>query len=370
MTVLILLLLLIGGTLLVTQMLTRRFGFRGLAYTLQFSAEEATEGDTVTLIETITSRKPLPLPWVKAELTTSAALLLASEQSSVTGDSRFISSYFCLFPYRKIERHWKVTCTRRGVFTVSHAVIVLSDLFGTMELSQPFPAEAKITVLPAVRSMDEVSELPAQIIGEMIRRRTLIPDRFAVCGIREYSAGDPVRDICWTASARSQQPMVWQYQETACPDMTVLLNTETRETDRDRVSDPAVYEDAIRLCAALLGTAVHLRIPVRFCANTALRGMPAETPFLSGSHALSRHLHLLAELPDTIAGRFSSLLDRIRSSGEAHALFIVTAQPTAHIMQAASADPRITVLSLRRLREQEIRPNVMYIPIKRKDDSQ
>ena len=92
--------------------------------------------------------------------------------------------------------------------------------------------------------------------------------------------------------------------------------------------------------------------------------MPAETPFLSGSHALSRHLHLLAELPDTIAGRFSSLLDRIRSSGEAHALFIVTAQPTAHIMQAASADPRITVLSLRRLREQEIRPNVMYIPIR------
>ena len=62
MTVLILLLLLIGGTLLATQLLTKRFGFRNLTYTLAFSAEEATEGDTVTLTETITSRKPLPLP--------------------------------------------------------------------------------------------------------------------------------------------------------------------------------------------------------------------------------------------------------------------------------------------------------------------
>ncbi len=363
MTVLILLLLLIGGTLLVTQILTKRFGFRHMTYTLAFSAEEASEGDSVTLTETITSRKLLPLPWVKAELTTDAALQLASEQSTVTGNSRFISSCFCLFPYRRIERHWKVTCTRRGIFTVSHAVIVISDLFGTMELSQPFSAEAKITVLPAVHALDAVSDLPAQITGEMIRRRMLIPDRFAISGIREYAPGDPVRDICWTASARSQQPMVWQYQETASPDMTILLNMETRETDRDRVSDPAIYEDAIRLCAALLGTAVHLRIPVRFCANTALHGMPAETPFLSGSHALSRHLHLLAELPDTITGRFSSLLDRVCSIGETHAVFIVTAQPTAHIMQAASADPRITVLSLRRLREQEIRPNIMYIPI-------
>ena len=106
--ILILLLLLIGAVVLCTQLLIRRFGFSELTYSLAFSVPEATEGDTVTLTETICSRKPIPLPWVKAELTTHASLLIASEQSAVSEDTRFISSFFCLFPYRKIERRWKV----------------------------------------------------------------------------------------------------------------------------------------------------------------------------------------------------------------------------------------------------------------------
>lgn len=357
-----LLLLCIGGAVLISQLLIRRFGFRNLTYTLAFSADEVSEGDTVTLIETICSRKPLPLPWVKAELTTDTSLVFASEQSSVAEDTRFVSSFFCLYPYRKIERHWHVTCTKRGQFTVSHAVIVLSDLFGTTEFSQPYPeAEAQLTVLPAVLRLAEITEPPQQFTGEIFRRRTLMPDRFAVAGIRPYQDGDPVRDIAWTASARTDTPMVWQFQETAFPAMTVLLNLETRDTDRDRISDLPAFEKAVRLCAALLGEAERLRIPTRLCANASANGMPIECRLSSGT--LHHKLRMLAEIPDTISYRFSHLAARVCETAQNTVILIVTAQPTADILRLAAANPEIHVYSLRPLRSGEQLPNIRHIAL-------
>lgn len=358
---LLLLLLCIGAAVLLSRFLIARYGYRNLTYSLAFSKDEVTEGDTVTLLETICSCKPLPLPWVKAELTTDSSLDFASEQSAVSEETRFVSSYFCLYPYRQIERRWTVTCTKRGMFTVSHAVIMLSDLFGTMELSRLFPdAEAHLTVLPAVHPVSAVQEFPQRFTGDVIRSRTLIPDRFAVSGTRPYADGDPVRDICWTATARSETPVVWQYQETASPSLTVLLNLETRETDRDRVSDRAVYEDAIRLCAAYLGKAVSMQIPVRLGANTEIDGQPVETRF--DQHDLLRHLRILAALPDSISCRFVHLLQRICADDPAASVLVITAQPTADILRRAAADPRITVLSLRPLSDAVRLQNVRHIP--------
>ena len=362
--ILILLLLCVGLLILIPQLLMQRFGYRALSYSIAFSQPEAQEGDTITLTETICSRKLLPLPWVKAELTTHASLVFAASQSATSEDTRFMSSYFCLFPYRKIERHWKVTCTKRGVFTVSHAVIVLSDLFGVREISRPFPdATAELTVLPACRKIALPETFPQQLMGDIIRRRSLIPDRFAVSGIRPYADGDPVRDICWSASARTELPMVWQYQETAMPSLTVLLNMETRETDRLTASDHAALENEIRLCAACLHAAHAQRMPVRFCANTEIGGMPAETGFRSGSGALLQTLRMLAAIPDTITMRCEKMLTQIRRQDSAAALLLITAQPTAAIMQTADRDPLLTVISLRPLRDSEHRPNVRHIPI-------
>ena len=49
----------------------RRLSFKGLDYECAFSTDEAFEGDSIELVETITNRKWLPLPWFKSELTTS-----------------------------------------------------------------------------------------------------------------------------------------------------------------------------------------------------------------------------------------------------------------------------------------------------------
>ena len=347
--ILVVLLLLIAAGLLLPAAVLRRWGYRNLTYSLSFSSDEVTEGETVTLTETVCSSKLLPLPWVKAELTTHASLVFASGQSAVSNETRFVSSFFSLRPYRRIERRWQVRCTRRGIFQVSHAVIVLSDLFGFAELSQAFPeASASLRVLPAVRHIEADTTFPQGFSGDLTRRRALLPDRFAVCGIRPYADGDPLRDICWTASARAGEPMVWQYQETAAPRLTVLLNMETRETDRDLVSDPVRFEQAVSVCAAYATAAARARIPVRFCANTMIDGRPVETVSRTGNAETLHLLRILAALPDTISGRFSSLLREVSRQDAATAILAVTVQADAQILAIAADDPRITVITVRR----------------------
>ena len=364
----LLFILIVGSVILCVSIFTRRFGFRHLEYHLRFTESEVNEGDEVTLIETICSRKLLPLPWVKAELTTDASLQFAAEQSSVSEDTRFISSFFCLFPYRQIERRWKVRCTKRGVFSVSHAVLVISDLFSTMELSQPFPqAKAELTVLPAVRAIESLLPEPLQGTGNQLRHRMLIPDRFAVCGIRAYQEGDALRDLCLTASLRVDTPMVWQYQETAVQVLTILLNLETRETDREQVSDREIYENEIRLCAAFLGEAAKEQIPVRICANAEIERLPVDSGTLSTARELRRLLRILAALPFQIAGSFRRLLNQTEADTS---VVIITSQISRDILLYAAAHPQASVYSLRPLREREMLDNTHYIHFSQSEEQE
>lgn len=359
--ILLLFLLLLGAVVIAVHYLTGKYGFRNVEYSLHFSVDEAVEGDIITLTEQICSKKLLPLPWIKAELTTDAALEFAADSSAVSKETRFVSSYFCLFPYRRIERQWRVKCTQRGVFSVSRTVLVISDLFSTLEISQKYDqAHAEVTVLPAIRKTETITSVPQLFTGDLLRARTLIPDRFAVYGIREYAEGDAMRDLCLSATMRFQSPMVWQYQETAAPSITVLLNLETRETDREQVSDRAVYENEIRLCAALIGQAAEMQLPVRFCANAELNRVPVDTGILNAGRELHRFLCILAALPFRITGRFPKLL---RAVEQKHAVLIITAIITPEILQFAAEHPTASVYYLRPLRQSEMRENIRYIHV-------
>ena len=82
----------------------RKFSFRKLRYTCRFSTSEAMEGDEIALIEEVENRGFLPLPWLKAELTSSKWLEFADSQSLVTEETRFVPSFFMMKPHHKVTR--------------------------------------------------------------------------------------------------------------------------------------------------------------------------------------------------------------------------------------------------------------------------
>ena len=83
--------------LLVSQLiLFAKNSFRHFQYTCFFTKDEVMEGDEVGLVEIVSNRKWLPLPWLKSELSTSRWLEYAGSQSEVVGDRRYVPSFFTL----------------------------------------------------------------------------------------------------------------------------------------------------------------------------------------------------------------------------------------------------------------------------------
>lgn len=355
----VLLLMLIAVAFLLMHFFVKRYGFDHLEYSLHFSENEVTEGDIVTLIETVCSRKALPVTWLKVEMTTDAALEFARMQSAVSGSTRFISSFFSLRPYHRIERRWQVHCTKRGVFSVSHVILVTSDLFGTIEQSQALPdISATLTVLPKAVNYPFAADAPQSLFGDMQLRRYLMPDRIAMDGLRAYADGDPVRDICHSASARSLEPMVYRFCDTIQPTVTLLLNMTTREYDRDRVTDTTALEKEIKLCATLLLQLRELRIPVRLCANTRINGQLLDTPAASGDVHMHHLLQLLAAVPDTIDERFSNLVSRACHREPTTLLWVVTAHIDDDLLRLAENEPRLQIITVRNLHNTAQRANL------------
>ncbi len=344
---LLILLLLFAGIFFLSQWLIRHRAAHTISYHIAFSQDEATAGDTVTLTETIRSHTWIPIPWVKAELTTHAALQFSEAFSSVSEETRFLSSFFYLPPYRQIERRWRVTCTQRGMFRIDHAILVISDVFGTLEHSIAMPdAHAEIRVLPDV--LKNIPELPTPLahFGERLRKLCVIPDRTAFLDARPYRQGDSLRDVAWTMSARTEQLMVKCYPDTAAEHVTVLLCMETRQTDRDCVSDKAALEQAIRICSTCFAAAAAEQIPIRFAANTEITDMPCVTAIGCGTAHATALRRTLAAIPYRITLPFGTFLrkDMRTDSG---AQVIVTAYVSAALRQYAAEHPNVMILSCR-----------------------
>lgn len=334
MELLALVVLLLSGVAL-QKLLYRKRGFSRLEYTCYFSQEEAQEGDEVFLVEELSNRKWLPLPWLKAEITSSKWLDFADAQSIVTDQTRYVSSYFVLKSYHKIQRRWKVRCKRRGVFRLDHVVLVASDLLGGLSLSQSVPAAACLTVLPRSPEADW-DLLFRNLTGERAVRRNLIPDPYTFAGVREFQRGDSTRNINWRATARTGLLMVTERESAASQNLAVILNMQSREFEGPRIADSASVENAIRAAASCLRSAVWRNLPVRLYTNGVAgeqKGLISEAG--SGPEHLDGLLRLLAALEDSTSERFADYLARIAERVDCAAVVIVSCFFNGEILRMA-----------------------------------
>ena len=206
--------------------LYRRRGLEGLSYRCHFSETERTEGESLQFVETVTNDKTLPVPWLKAELTTSRWLDFPEANSAVTGENRFVSSFFSVRSRSRVSRVWEITCEKRGVYEMEHIVLVTSDLLGIVRLSlRAADHGGKLTVLP--KRLTEAGLLLPKLLrqqyGEQAVRYSLLTDPCLSAGVREYVTGDPIHRMHWKASAHAGTLLMRQEERTARQTATVLL---------------------------------------------------------------------------------------------------------------------------------------------------
>lgn len=327
------LLVIIGLIMYIQSQVYTKSAFKQLTYECHFSHKEACEGDDILLIETLSNKKWLPIPWLKAELNTTKWLEFADSQSVVTDKTRFVPSFFMIGGYKKIERAWKVKCLKRGRFEVA-AVLVSTDLFGKALLSGIVSCKAEIVVLPRPYDLELPPLSPKQMMGETIVKRHLIPDPFMISGVREYTERDGVNKIHWSATAKVGHIMVYNNDYTSEQSLCVILNMQSRAFENIDVIDKEPIENCIRICARLFDNALVDGKPVCFLSNTNAVNESErqsrtfekhiETHSFWGQEHVHNLLLMLADLTLTSTRDFDGFLEDIYDSVAASDIFIVT----------------------------------------------
>jgi uncharacterized protein (DUF58 family) len=283
-----------GGTFAIAALLLGAYGFallqkrvyrrhwdRNLTYSLNLSKNAAFEGEIVTLSETLSNRKGLPLPWVHVGYTLPRFLVLLNNvnQKIYRGEHR--SLLYGVGARKAVTRRSAVLCGKRGHYVIRDFALSSNNLLMSELSRRGLENRYALTVYPRLTDFPENTIPFRRLSGAILARRFTNPDPFAFRGIREYQPTDHFRQINWCAAARTGELMSNVYDYTVSQEVTVLLNLqEYNKYDRD-----FVHEESIRLAAFL-------------CRRFAADGIPVSlvcpsgdgTPIRVGSGVSRAHL--------------------------------------------------------------------------------
>ena len=285
----------------------RRFGFKGVKYTREFSKPSVYEGEDVEMVEVIVNRKLLPVPWLRIESRISPDLHFktAQEEREISEDEQYHKSVFYLGPYSRVTRRHTIKCLRRGDYRLTTVEASAGDLVNFGRATQQMAVSAHLMVYPRLLADDEIDMPSRKWQGDVVVKRWIMPDPFLVGGLREYREGDPMRSVHWGASARTGRLQVKTYDYTADPRLMVVLNVQMQEHqwgelmryEQDRI------EYGISLAATLLTRALEAGVEAGFACNGQLTIRPEEPVVIPPQRASTQGDVLLSAMAQLMIKR-------------------------------------------------------------------
>ena len=309
----------------------KRFGLKDLSYTLTIRRRsdgksdsgivEAFEGEELEFIEEIDNAKPLPLPWVRSEISCSRWLsFYGGDAASKDGAQKgLISGIFTLRGRQKCRRTWRVRCEKRGMFTVEDISLTVSDLFGLVRSARVIKLNQQVRVLPVPADIEAGGMSSDVFIGDIPVRRFVLPDPFVISGAREYTGREPMNRIHWAQSSRTGSLMVYNNEYTTERRVLILLNVQRNfHGERQEISVPTL-EALIKGAAFMLDWCMKTHTQ---CALTANSPQPLKPECGEGYGHTIKQLRSLAELETSCGEHIDDFITGLRFDGYTDVVFI------------------------------------------------
>ena len=233
-------------------------------------------GQTFFVNRTIVNNKALPMIWVEiresCELNEPAGpspefIMTRTDYSQNESDSEDIHERFYTMSlvhwYGKVTFPDQWTAHRRGIMRLGDATIRSGDGFGLCvdKKVYDFKTDDRIVVFPALVDVS-VSSIVNDMWDTRSRTTGYLEDRSVIRSIRDYQAGDPVRNINMRLLARGQS-LKSNVFEIVTPDTILfILDSGSFKNTPDQV-----FEEILSVTASLIGAlaergiAVSLLIP-------------------------------------------------------------------------------------------------------------
>lgn len=299
--------------MLLESLLTVRFGLSRVTIERSFDTLHANFGQTVHMVEKISNRKILPVPWLKVESRIDSGLQFGRQEDLNILQGEFHISAFTLLPYTRITRTHTIKCRRRGYYHLKSAALTARSITGSFSAIKDETTDARLYVFPQLLTLPEMRLPSHSWQGDRVVRRWILEDPFIRSGIREYTPSDPMKNINWKASARFGALQVNQYDPTARHRLMIMLNVDTRADQWSVTPEPERVEYGICVVATILEYAFKNMIEVGFGTNGYLKELEKEPIRVEPTTGKQHHTTILEYLARLVINRsisYTTMLDR------------------------------------------------------------
>lgn len=271
-----------------------KWGLSRIKYTRSFNKEAAFEGEEIDMVDEITNKKILPVPWLRLESRISENLKFQN-QANIDNEmdhSGFHRTLFSLMPYQKVKRKQHLTCTKRGLYRFETVALSTGDVFGFGETFKSAQSPAEIIVYPRLLPMEAIP-LPAHSwLGDIIVRRWIIEDPFLTAGVRDYSYGDPLNSINWKATARTSRLQVTKKDFSSDHHLMIYLNFNQTDDIWLPIIDEQLMEKALAYAATIAEFAISKGISTGFGCNSYIDDKTTATIRIEPENSKQQLTHL------------------------------------------------------------------------------
>lgn len=192
------------------------------------------------------------------------------------------------------ERRWTMAglCQRRGVFRLGPWDLEMSDPLGFFRVTQHYSDVTTIMVYPRASYLPNL-ELPrGRAPGRSISPERSVEETIQVGGVRQYTAGDPLRRVHWPATAHHGDIMVREFDREPSGDLWLVVDLDAAV--QAGAEAEATQEYAVILAASL--AAQYLRQGERRAVGLLMAG---RSPImLSPSRGPAQLWHILRALAE------------------------------------------------------------------------
>ena len=312
------LLALICILLLLTAGMTRlwdRWSLLRVTYQRELSQPRAFPDDEVELVIRISNRKPLPLVALSIRELVPAALQVVGHDKMLDTEGRqVLTRSASLRWYESIVFRYRLRCTARGAYRLGPAQIEGGDPFGFYRTVKEIPDRTSLIVYPRLLPLEQLGLPPRHPLGDL-RARQLIRDPLRTIGVRDYHPDDPLKQVHWTATARTGALQTRIYESTTAREVAIFLDLDSFERYWQGIDE----EQVERLISAT-ATVAQAGLADGYAVGLYVNGAPFE-------------FEHFVRLPP---GRSPAQLERIMETLARLTPYSVT--PMARLLRVATAD--------------------------------
>jgi len=174
---------------------------------------------------------------------------------------------FFMLPHQVVEVCTTISLPNRGRHLLTGGTLYGGDFFGSETILQRKSAWQEVVVIPTKADSQGLKNLLGGFLGDVSVNRFIMPDPILTVGAREYTGGEPQKDISWAHSLRTRKLMVKQYDHTLELAVTVVLNLETSQGKKE----PAI-EQCLSITRSVCEELERRKIKYSFLTNIVAVG--------------------------------------------------------------------------------------------------